>query len=876
MTSSLDVSGSPSKMAPGGSSDIKSRLDSATNELRLLRSEVSQDGPRFSGLASQVSDVTRNISAEYDRSLVDLKASLQEQKHRVETLGIHLSRLAMQTSKRMNSLEEARQENFRQLASRLDALEAQDGLEALAARLLPLEAKSCCPLERVQELEARVSVLTEDLRFERSRLLDSDAQIDAAAHKALLNDQAAAQVVEKTKMNLEHSESLPLPMFRRSVTWDPQVGNGATPSEALTMHEWSKDQTHVLCAAGEEATIDGKAPRLDQFSSVSEAIEQLNSNCELCPDGVCTVFSSSQGSYVLLFRSDKRREALATFGLDDHESISSHPGVSPEKPPIGSPSSKGSGGLFKSLIVRLNSIVSDTFVAKPAAHFNPSQLVMTHAANLGDRYEILRQLGAGAQGTTHLVRRNITGVEYVAKETNNNGADNDASEDLLMEFRKMQELRHPNCVKVIELLQGKQGKAFVILEYARGGDLYKYMQVALEHHGLTETLIAGVFKQAMQGVAYLHTQDCVHNDLKPDNLLCLDEYDPKKVPRCVVSDYGCARFIKTEQRFKFGDPRYQSLENMESMLAFLKAEDFLQVDTRPKGDVWSMGATLYELLSGGVIPFLYDRCSLQGLQDDGVFDRLQAGILSKDEVVLRPHCSDVSEAAEGVLRMMLRKDEDARPTAQAVLSDPWFKTKTRRRISAAIARHVEFTVVKDQARQILLNAVIARLQNDHMQTSQDIFKRFDTDNLGKITREGFKKALERMNQDTSRADEIFDAADVTGDGTLEFNEFAAMTFDWSSIDAQALDSHIQDLLNDLSTDGRGTVKESELAKLFGDSVQAGELRSLFKEIDSQNAGQLSKTEVRAFLQQQKKTVPALSLDMTVGSFYDGAVGTSFA
>merc|ERR1719329_1113639 len=126
--------------------------------------------------------------------------------------------------------------------------------------------------------------------------------------------------------------------------------------------------------------------------------------------------------------------------------------------------------------------------------------------------------------------------------------------EFLNEFESMKGFTHPNIVKVHELLQGQQEvdgemkpQIILISELARGGDLHGYMKKAMEATKLTEEWTAKVFQKAMKGVAHLHAREMMHNDLKPDNILMLSEFDPNNpdaVPEVVITDFGCATFLK--------------------------------------------------------------------------------------------------------------------------------------------------------------------------------------------------------------------------------------------------------------------------------------------------------------------------------------------
>lgn len=80
--------------------------------------------------------------------------------------------------------------------------------------------------------------------------------------------------------------------------------------------QWLITQSHNLCGPGEESRFAGKVMLLPQVKKVIHAVQRLNENPSLCPEGYCIVFSEANKRYILLHRLDKQREAFAMFKLD--------------------------------------------------------------------------------------------------------------------------------------------------------------------------------------------------------------------------------------------------------------------------------------------------------------------------------------------------------------------------------------------------------------------------------------------------------------------------------------------------------------------------------------------------------------------------------
>merc|ERR1712151_42716 len=128
----------------------------------------------------------------------------------------------------------------------------------------------------------------------------------------------------------------------------------------------------------------------------------------------------------------------------------------------------------------------------------------------------------------------------------------------------------------------------------------------------------------------------------------LDPFDPanpNRIPTVVINDFGCATLRNTDDYFKSGDPRYQSVESWEILTKIMKGskQDFGKVG--PKADVWSMATTLFELLSGGILPFIYRKLPLDDISID-MWETIGCAILN-EKLEINEYCSNISvEAAE--------------------------------------------------------------------------------------------------------------------------------------------------------------------------------------------------------------------------------------
>ncbi len=123
---------------------------------------------------------------------------------------------------------------------------------------------------------------------------------------------------------------------------------------------------------------------------------------------------------------------------------------------------------------------------------------------------------------------------------------------------------------------------FIIMELATGGDLFDKI---IQEEGISETDAVNVFYQILQAVLHIHSQNMIHCDIKPENILCMS-------PVCdtvKVIDFGFAQ-EEEEDDFNF-------LEHKGTI--FYCAPEVLEGnDFDSKADMWSLGVLLYSMLAG--------------------------------------------------------------------------------------------------------------------------------------------------------------------------------------------------------------------------------------------------------------------------------------
>jgi hypothetical protein len=254
-------------------------------------------------------------------------------------------------------------------------------------------------------------------------------------------------------------------------------------------------------------------------------------------------------------------------------------------------------------------------------------------------HRILGIIGTGGMGRVLLARDESLGRE-VAVKTLGPGLRGDARlrDRFMQEARAMARLNHPNIARIYNLGRPDEIPHFV-MEHLRGAPLTEAARP------LTIPQRVLLFRKVVLAVEYLHRHEIIHRDLKPANILVDADLEPK------LLDFGLARQADhsgglTRPGEIMGTPDYLSPE---------QASGSSSLDAR--SDVFSLGAILYELLTG-TVPFGAETLPAQVKM-----------ICEGDPVLPRRLNSLVPGELQNICLQCLEKEPDARYASARELSD---------------------------------------------------------------------------------------------------------------------------------------------------------------------------------------------------------------
>lgn len=444
-----------------------------------------------------------------------------------------------------------------------------------------------------------------------------------------------------------------------------------------------------------------------------------------------------------------------------------------------------------------------------------------------DKYAVSKKLGEGGQGAVYLAKEKTTKKEVVIKYYDKSNP-NSPMEDITQEFELMMSLKHPRIAHYFEIFQDFSN-VYVVTEPYFGGDLSECINKAVENRvRVNEPWLANIMKQVLAGIAFLHSNDIMHCDIKQENVMITgrDYHNPQ----VVVIDFGLANAFSARSG-PGGTPGYMPPE-VWTMGLWL-----------PRGDVFSLGVMLFALRTGRN-PF-QDGCrSLDDVQYKTLREQPEMGNKGTPQL-------------QTLVYSMIDKEFRQRPTVAQVMDSPWFSNSDDHPVDEGVLQVLARKQTATDVRKALLADLASQQNLAESRELNDLFVQLDLDNDGVVSAEEVRMALQnRWAPD--RIDALLGALGSDDSQSVSYEEFMGHLL---AIKAPEENELLWRVFNDVGggkkyldlKDIQELLQRPAVASILGDRSP----EALMRDMDTNRNGRVEFAEFKAVMQGQSPTPKAL-------------------
>ena len=264
--------------------------------------------------------------------------------------------------------------------------------------------------------------------------------------------------------------------------------------------------------------------------------------------------------------------------------------------------------------------------------------------NYVNEYVYDSSIKKGGYAEVFKAKHSLTGRIVAIKKTNLTEFSTEQLYNISREALYLKSLKHKHIIKIYSSYLTNQA-LYIVMKYAKGGEL----TTILKKEGIEESKVKIYYKQIIKAIRFIHCNNVIHRDLKPTNILFLDE----KKNKIVIIDFGISGIANGNNSdvIKAGTALYLPPE-------IILKKNF---KSSPKLDIWALGIILYQMIFG--------KCPFVGKDLSSTLNAIAYNSLTFPKYFI------VSESLLNLIQGLLKKKPSDRIDINSELFDKWFNDK---------------------------------------------------------------------------------------------------------------------------------------------------------------------------------------------------------
>ncbi|CAI2361773.1 unnamed protein product [Moneuplotes crassus] len=372
---------------------------------------------------------------------------------------------------------------------------------------------------------------------------------------------------------------------------------------------------------------------------------------------------------------------------------------------------------------------------------------------------------------------------------------------------------HPNIIKIFEFTEDEEDLN-IFMELCEGGEIFEYI---CKKGTFSEGMACKIIKQVLSALAYLHSKNIIHSDLKAENIMFFEK-DAKDLHVKLI-DFGMATKFNPKEK----------LSQVQGTPYYL-APEILKGKYDEKADIWSCGVLLYIMLSGGP-PF-------RGKSLKEVF----ISILTHELTFELKKWDHISEMSKNFIRKLLEFKPSDRPTAQDCLKMAWVKrfSKNKECGTNVISKSVLKNLQRFNCERKFQQAILAYIANyltpaRNNKKLRETFLKLDEDHDGVLKKNDLKCLIPKQ---------ILSAMDLNNDGVIDYTEFVAAATD---VKTTLTEANLKHSFKQFDVNGEGYIDIENLKKILGVVEAEDDLVDILQLVEIGDEKRINYTEFKKIM-----------------------------